>query len=104
MGGAHTGIEQTFARISSLIVWDDMLQDIAEYVTSCHICQAKSNRNKPPPGQIRDMPIERLIWGRVGIGRLWGAASASVHLCLFKVAKMVATADKSATTVARAFF
>ena len=111
MGGAHTGIDRTLARVSSLFIWDDMVQDIAEYVRSCHTCQSKSNRNKPPPGEIREMPIERLIGGRVHIdtyGELpvdeRGNKYILVFICAFsRYAKMVATADKSAETVARAF-
>ena len=111
MGGAHTGIERTFARISSLFVWDEMLQDITEYVTSCHMCQSKSNRNKPPPGQLREMPTERLIGGRVHIDT-YGEVPVDEHgnkyilvfICAFsRYAKMVAVASKDAVTVARAF-
>ena len=46
MGGGHTGIERTYDRIASLFVWEDMMQDITEYVKSCHTCQTKGDKNK----------------------------------------------------------
>ena len=52
MGGGHPGIDRTYARIATLFTWEDMMQDITEYVTSCHTCQSKSDKNKPPPGKF----------------------------------------------------
>ena len=111
MGGAHTGIERSYARIATLFVWDSMVEDISQYVRSCHVCQSKSNRNKPPPGRIREMPIERLVGARVHIdtyGELppdeHGNKYILVFICAFsRYAKMLSVANKSAIVVARAF-
>ena len=111
MGGGHTGIERTYDRIASLFIWEDMMQDITEYVQSCHTCQTKGDKNKPTPSEIREMPIERLIGGRVHIDTYGeipvdenGNKYILVFICAFsRYAKMVAVPSKDAVTVAKAF-
>ena len=111
MGGGHAGIDRTYDRVASLFIWEDMMQDITEYVTSCHVCQSKSDKNKPPPAKIQEMPIERLIGGRVHIDTYGevpmdekGNKYILVFICAFsRYAKMVAVPNKDALTVARAF-
>ena len=111
MGGGHTGIERTYDRIASLFTWEDIMQDVADYVKSCHTCQTKGDKNKPPPSEIREMPIERLIGGRVHIDTYGeipmderGNKYILIFICAFsRYAKMVAVPSKDAQTVARAF-
>ena len=109
-GGGHPGIDRTFARVATLFTWEDMMQDITEYVTSCHTCQSKSDKNKPPPGKIREMPEEGLIGGRVHIDT-YGELPADekgnkyilVFICAFsRYAMMRAVPNKDAFTVAQA--
>ena len=111
MAGAHCGKDRTVGRIRTLFTWDDIVQDVYDFVESCHLCQSKG---KPPGkniGKLREMPIERKFNDRVHMdtyGDIPMDQEGNKYILVFvdaftRYAKFVPVPDKSAETVAKAF-
>merc|ERR1711917_128020 len=63
MGGAHRRKGNTVDRIRTLFTWDRMVQDVSDYVDSCHVCQTKDKPLKNE-GKLVPMPVERFFNAR----------------------------------------
>ena len=111
MAGAHCAKDRTVGRIRTLFTWDDMVQDVQQYVESCHTCQTKEK----PPGKgtvkLREMPIERKFNDRVHMdtfGDIPMDQEGNKYILVFvdaftRYAKFVPVPNKEAKTVAKAF-
>lgn len=60
--GGHLGGEKMFKTISKFYKWNNMLQDIKDYVKQCAICEkTKVTRNTKMPMQISKLSLILLV-------------------------------------------
>ena len=112
MAGAHCGKDRTVGRIRTLFTWDDMVQDVYDYVRSCDLCQSKDKAPDNKTGKLREMPVERKFNDRVHMdtfGDIPMDQEGNKYILVFvdaftRYAKFVAVPNKEAKTVAKAFF
>ena len=110
MGGAHRRKGNTVDRIRTLFTWDRMVQDVSDYVDSCHVCQTKGKALKNE-GKLVPMPVERFFNARVHMDLFgdiqpdkYGYKYVLVMACAFsRYAVFVPIRNKDAVTVAKAF-
>jgi len=60
--GGHMGIESTYNKIKERYYWNQMFEDIREYIKTCNICQrfGKPERNEPLHSIKVIQPYERI--------------------------------------------
>ena len=112
MAGAHCGKDRTVGRIRTLFTWDEMVQEVYDYVLSCDLCQSKDKAPDNKTGKLREMPVERKFNDRVHMdtfGDIPVDQEGNKYILVFvdaftRYAKFVAVPNKEAKTVAKAFF
>ena len=56
LGGGHQGLDRTYSHLIMKYFWIRMYTDLAEYISTCEVCQrVKKSRSKPPP--LTPMPV-----------------------------------------------
>ena len=65
--GGHRGVHRTHLAINYNYYWNNMLQDIKNYVSECKTCQVSKQSTRPPAGLLQPLPIPEQKWEVVGI-------------------------------------
>ncbi len=106
---SHGGIQETFDKLKSMVVWPGMYADVVEYVRTCVACQAAKHQRHAvhsPRGRIRTGygPMDALSVDHadlIGNETALGNRHILVVVCLFtRYLWCIAVKDKSATTTA----
>ncbi|CAH9099513.1 unnamed protein product [Cuscuta epithymum] len=70
--GGHAGYLRTLKRISSVLYWEGMRQDIQDYVKSCEVCQRNKYQALSPAGLLQPLPIPDHIWTDISLDFIGG--------------------------------
>ena len=110
--GGHGGECRTANRIQTAYFWPGVTHQVQKYVQSCPRCQ-ECKGGKPPPTPLQSLPLceganERVHIDLFGPMRTTSASGNRLVMVVTdaytKLAILVAIPDKSAETVAKAFF
>jgi hypothetical protein len=55
--GGHSGILDTFKRVSKLFWWQGLKADLESFVKQCQVCQQAKHENCKTPGLLNPLPI-----------------------------------------------
>jgi len=66
--GGHSGIENTYKRVSSLFYWPRLKEDVTKMVKSCATCQRSKYDSAAYPGLLQPLKIPVSTWASVSIG------------------------------------
>ena len=110
MSGGHRAKGTTVDRIRTLFTWDRMVQDVENYIQSCHLCQTKGKANQNV-GKLVPMPVQRQPSLRVHMdtfGDIQPDKHGYKYILVFadafsRYAVFVPVRSKDALTVARAY-
>ena len=58
----HNGVEKTYARLSELCYWPNMLRSVTHYVESCHVCKTSKTRTTKENGLLQPLSIPEIPW------------------------------------------
>ncbi len=61
----HVGVAKTIELVSRQFYWNNMYEEIHEYVTSCLKCQANKSSNMLPSELLQSLPIPSRAWEQV---------------------------------------
>ncbi|UYV74293.1 hypothetical protein LAZ67_11002900, partial [Cordylochernes scorpioides] len=67
MSNDHLSVARTMYRIKSKYFWPSMLNDVLEFVKTCHLCQSRKGSNKLPSGLLQPIPPANFPFERIGI-------------------------------------
>jgi len=110
--GGHAGMDKTLARVQENFWWPGMTSDCDDFIHNCIRCQEAKN-TRPPSAPLQSLPTcgepnERVhmdLFGPLKSNSPAGNKYIMVITDAFtKYVELVALPDKSASTVARAFF
>lgn len=60
--GGHSGIDNTYRRVSSLFYWKRMKEEIQGLVKYCDVCQRHKYDNASYPGLLQPLRIPKSAW------------------------------------------
>lgn len=69
--GGHSGIDNTFFKISQLYFWSTMREDIKVFVNECDVCQ-HNRKNYPASGIVEPLVLHKHVWCGVSIDFIEG--------------------------------
>ncbi|PNY16671.1 retrotransposon-related protein, partial [Trifolium pratense] len=109
--GGHAGITRTIARIKSQFYWQDMKQDITEYVQKCVVCQQAKTTNTSPAGLLQPLPIPAQVWEDIAMDFITGLPPSSGYTTIMVIVDRLTKyahfipmkSDYSSKSVAEAF-
>lgn len=55
--GGHSGERATYQRLKLIFYWNNMKQDVINYVKQCPVCQKNKSENTPYPGLLQPLPV-----------------------------------------------
>jgi transposase InsO family protein len=111
--GGHRNALKTQDRITNSYWWPGLFKDIQTYIRQCHICQTKNNPHSKASitAPLHPLPITSRFNDRVSMDLLGPLKSVNQYTYVLvitdaftKWVELVAVADKSATSIANAFF
>ena len=63
----HSGMENTYRRISQLFYWKNLRDDINQYVRSCRVCQRSKYDAAASPGLMQPLAIPTSVWSSISM-------------------------------------
>jgi hypothetical protein len=58
----HSRFTKTYDRVKRSFFWDDMKQDIRNFVAECEVCQCNKGETVKSSGTLQPLPIPPAIW------------------------------------------
>lgn len=108
---AHGGQERTYLAMRSRFHWKNMYADCVQYVRSCLVCQQSKRPQVGTKATFHPVPVTDIFdrWHLDFAGPLPVTANGCKHIlmCVDSLSKwpeLIAVADQSATTVAKALY
>ncbi|XP_019266920.1 PREDICTED: uncharacterized protein LOC109244312 [Nicotiana attenuata] len=65
--GGHSGIENTYKRLSNLFYWKGLKEDVTTYVRQCATCQRSKYDNSAYPGLLQPLQIPNTAWASISM-------------------------------------
>ncbi|KAF2316058.1 hypothetical protein GH714_040853 [Hevea brasiliensis] len=63
--GGHSGVTATLKKISSLVYWPGLHQDVRQYVRNCFVCQRYKPELTATPGLLQPLPVPTTLFSDV---------------------------------------
>lgn len=60
--GGHSGIENTYQKISQTFYWPELRQKVKDWVKACHICQINKHEGVRQPCFLQPLPVPEQAW------------------------------------------
>ena len=70
--GGHSGQHATYHRIKRLFCWKGLKQDVAAFISQCHICQQAKHLHTHPQGLLQPLPITAGAWQDISLDFIEG--------------------------------
>jgi len=70
--GGHEGALKTSKRLTSVVYWPGMRQDVVKYIKSCQICHENKYSTLSPAGMLSPLPIPHQIWSDISLDFIEG--------------------------------
>ena len=112
-GAGHLGRDKTYEKLSRRFWWRGMQRDVAEWCTTCAVCQFAKKRKHKPDGTLHPLPVPLARWQVVTVDFITGfpvtkSGYDAVATWTDKLSKMVHLVpyrfgDSSALNVARMY-
>ncbi|UYV65651.1 hypothetical protein LAZ67_3004955 [Cordylochernes scorpioides] len=67
MLNGHLGVARTTYRLKNKYYWPSMLNDVSEFVKTCHLCQSRKGSNQLPSGLLQPIPPANYPFEKIGI-------------------------------------
>ena len=64
---AHLGRDKTYESVRRHYTWDNLYNDVAQYVASCLKCQQSKDRTRRPAGLLQPLPLPEQKWEQVSL-------------------------------------
>jgi hypothetical protein len=68
----HSKFTKTYDRVKRSFFWDDMKQDIRNFVAKCDVCQCNKGEIVKYPGTLQPLPIPPAIWKDISMDFITG--------------------------------
>lgn len=65
--GGHSGIQNTYQRVSATFLWPQLRQQVHKIVQECSICQLNKHENVKAPGMLQPLPIPEQAWDYISM-------------------------------------
>ena len=113
VGCGHLGRAKTLEKLSRRFHWRGMTQDVAEWCTTCKVCQYTKKRKHKPDGVLNPLPVPLRRWQVVAVDFVTGLPTTArgynaIATWTDKLSKMVHLVpykfdDSSAVNIARMY-
>ncbi|MCH87860.1 Ty3/gypsy retrotransposon protein, partial [Trifolium medium] len=70
--GGHAGVVKTLKRLSANFFWDNMRQEVQNFVRQCTVCQATKYDIRKPNGLLQPLTIPSQVWEDVSMDFVTG--------------------------------
>ena len=72
-----TGFYRTYKRISSVLFWDGVKNDIRDFIACCDVCQRNKYQAMSPAGLLQPLPMPKRVWDEVSMDFIAGLPLSS---------------------------
>lgn len=83
--GGHSGIHKTCGRLEENVYWENMKQDVTDYVNACLTCQQTKIPNHLPFGLLQLLPIPSAVWEDISLDFITGLPSFQTNTVIMVV-------------------
>lgn len=83
--GGHAGVAKTMRRLSEIFFWDNMRQEVQNFVRQCAICQQTKYQTGKPGGLLHPLPLPTHVWEDVSMDFITGLPPSNGYTVILVV-------------------